>query len=36
MSAITGKQYKVEISIQDEASGEVFDTIIYPDALEEQ
>ena len=28
--------YKVEISIQDEASGEVFDTIIYPDAFEEQ
>ncbi|MFJ8065377.1 hypothetical protein ACIQYS_12170 [Psychrobacillus sp. NPDC096426] len=35
-NGVDAEAYKVEISIQDEASGEVFDTIIYPDALEEQ
>lgn len=35
-NGVDAEAYKVEISIKDEASGEVFDTIIYPDALEEQ
>lgn len=35
-NGVEAEAYKVEISIKDEASGEVFDTMIYPDALEEQ
>ncbi|WP_053590890.1 hypothetical protein [Bacillus sp. FJAT-22090] len=34
-NGVSTEDYKVQISIKDEASGEVFDTIVYPDALEE-
>ncbi|MDP4549924.1 hypothetical protein Q9251_03410 [Alkalihalobacillus macyae] len=30
------EKYSVTISMKDEASGEVFDEIVYPDALDEQ
>lgn len=34
-SGIDSDDYKVTVVIQDETSGEVFDTIVYPDAFEE-
>ncbi|WP_277585432.1 hypothetical protein [Psychrobacillus antarcticus] len=34
-NGVDSDDYKVKINSKDEVSGEVFDSVIYPDALEE-